>query len=24
VHSTSGEGATFEMVIPAIPDALAS
>jgi signal transduction histidine kinase len=24
VHSASGEGATFEMVIPAVPDALAS
>jgi signal transduction histidine kinase len=24
VHSASGEGATFEMVIPAVPGALAS
>ena len=24
VHSTSGQGSTFEMVIPAVPDALAS
>jgi hypothetical protein len=24
VHSASGEGSTFEMVIPAVPNALAS